>query len=195
MTSDPGKPAVRRVLQPRSTASAKPGFTLIELLSVVAVLVILAALVGVAVNAALRQSRIRTTYQQIALLENGLERFHVATGCYPQGIDHDGLIVYMALNGDGVGPDGVAGTPDDEAPDGKPDPGRTVFLSGLDPDVNSLRMVEPSGPGATPARLVDPFGQPYRYAGGKNIPERNPAPELWSAGPDGRWNTADDIRN
>ena len=66
-------------------------------------------------------------------------------------------MVCQMLFGDGVGPDGMAGTKDDEDADCVPDAGARIFLAELDPMGNPLKMVEHSEQGI-PARLVDPCG-------------------------------------
>ncbi|NNM28702.1 MAG: hypothetical protein HKO57_04225 [Akkermansiaceae bacterium] len=130
----------------------------------------------------------------MALIENGLERYNAKVGIYPELRTSTGLELYMVLFGDGVGADGILETDDDTTPDGKPDEGATVFVPELDPVANQMKMVEPAGRNAKPAKMVDAFGVSFRYAGGR-FARNNPDFDLSSAGADGRFNTEDDLVN
>ena len=170
------------------------GFTLVELLTVVTIIVILSALTVGAMGWVQKKAAVEKTRAQMALIENGLERYYSTAGVHPEVRDFNGLVCYKVLFGDGVGPDGILNTDDDTTPDGKPDPGATVYVAELDPRTNSMKMVEPSGANAKPTKMVDAFGSPFRYAGGRYA-RQNPDFDLYSSGPDGKFNTDDDINN
>lgn len=180
------------------------GFTIVELLTVVAVIVILSAITVGAMGWVQRKAAVEKTRAQMALLENGLERYYADVGSYPQpsaGRDYTGLVIYKVLFQDGVGPDGILNTDDDGEGgglDGRPDSrqggGRLKpYVSELDPTINSMKMVTPSGRGAKPEQMVDAWGTPFRYRTGRRA--MNPDFDLYSAGPDGRWSTEDDLEN
>jgi prepilin-type N-terminal cleavage/methylation domain-containing protein len=173
------------------------GFTLVELLVVITIIVILTALTIGAMGLVQKMAAVKKCRAQMALLENGLEQYHADTGIYPEG--NTSLAVYQALFGDGVGPDGVLGTLDDEAADGKPDDGAKIYLPDLDPQTNPSKMVKVSGSRAT--GLIDPFGGEYIYMGGASFKTEmnNPDFDLSSKGPDGKNKTpaeqGDDLKN
>ena len=132
--------------------------------------------------------------RQLESMERGLARYKAQAGDYPAAADPSGRLVYVLLWGDGVGPDGVFGTADDTAPNGRTDEGAVAHLAELDPAENPLKLVEPSGMGAIPTRLVDPWGGSWHYRSGSHS-NQNSDFDLWSAGPDREEGTADDIRN
>lgn len=173
------------------------GFSLVELLVVITIIVILSGLTIGAMGWVQRKAAVDKAKAQLALLENGLEQYHADTGTYPEG--NKSLVVYIALFGDGVGPDGVQGTGDDTSPDGKPDPGARTYLPQLDPNNNSAQMLKLSGTRAT--GLLDPFGSEWKYMGGAKYKQsmKNPDFDLSSPGPDGKDRSttekADDIKN
>ncbi len=175
------------------------GFTLVELLTVVTIIVILAGMTVGALGWVQRKSAVEKARAQLKLLENGLEQYYADTGVYPEAKDSKGLAMYYALFGDGVGADGVRGTDDDGAIDGRPDKGATVYLSELDPRANS-GMVEGAA-GKAPTRLIDSFGNAWEYVGGDKYKSRrnNPDFDIYSKGPDGKGTStkpgADDIKN
>ena len=59
------------------------GFTLIELLIVMAIIALLAALVGPRLIAALGSSQVKTTQAQIELLSTSLMQYRISNGRYP----------------------------------------------------------------------------------------------------------------
>lgn len=169
-----------------------PGFTLVELLVVITIIVVLATLTVGAMGYVQKKAAVDKTRTQIALLENGLEQFYADNGYYPEG--DNSLVVYQALFGDGINPDGTFGTPD-----GIPDEGATVYIQDLDPATDSRGMIKKSG--NQPTGLVDPFGGDYLYMSGPAFKAQmnNPDFDLSSKGPDGRDQSdkdrADDIVN
>lgn len=176
--------------------NVRRGFTLVELLTVITIIVILAGLTVGTMGWVQRKAAVNKARAQLALLENGLERYHADTGIYPEARDTKGLILYYCLFGDGVGADGIRGTSDDGAVDGKPDEGATVYLSELDPHSNSMQLLDGAKDKA-PDRLMDPFGNAWSYTGGEKYKRNlnNPDFDLSSYGPDGRNKTDDDISN
>lgn len=177
------------------------GFTLVELLTVITIIVILAGLTVGTMGWVQAKAAGDKALAQMALLENALEQYHADTGVYPEWKDEserdaDGLILYYVLFGDGVGADGIKDTADDGAIDGIPDEGATVYLSELDPNMNSMQLLE--GPkGKVPTKIVDPFGNAWKYKGGKRFKNsmKNPDFDLYSDGRDGKAGTDDDINN
>lgn len=188
---------MQRLLLPPLTGvrkGAHTGFTLVELLVVMAVLVVIAAFsLGLAgwVNGRVKTAR---TENQMHLLQVHLDRYATDNGLLFQGDDPSGLSVYRMLFGDGVGPDLLLGTADDEPVDCLSDEGASVYLADLDPHRNPLRMVK-LGSAGRPVELVDPFGNSWRYRAGPGGGVINPDFDLWSPGPDGVDHTADDIHN
>ena len=146
----------------------------------------------------IRKAAVSKAETQLKLLETQLENYRSDNGGFPypepDGIDREGLILYKALFGDGVGPDHLAGTEDDTKTDGQPDEGARIYIAELDPGSNSLGMVESIG-GRPPTRVLDPFGFTWRYRSGEHEKAMNPDFDLWSPGPDGADDTADDIKN
>ncbi len=72
---------------PRKTNRCQPGFTLIELLVVLAILAMLAALVGPRVMTALGGSKVRTARIQIEDLSAALDLYRLDTGRYPANLE------------------------------------------------------------------------------------------------------------
>lgn len=177
------------------TTRPSSGFTLIELLVVVSIIVILAGLtVGVS-GYVQRKTSAAKAATQLQLLLSKLEEYKLDVGAYPEKRDNNGLIVYTMLYGDGVGPDGVAGTSDDTRPDGKPDDGAKVYLPDLDPYNNPMNLLEVRSAGNPPTKLIDPWGGAWRYRSGARYRSENPDFDLWSVGPDGKDNSGDEIKN
>jgi len=73
-------------LAPKSTTNKytnSQGFTLIELLIVLAIIGMLASLVGPRLINSLSKSQTKTTYSQIELLSTALDSFHLDNGRFP----------------------------------------------------------------------------------------------------------------
>ena len=190
------------------TISLKPkrikglrGFTLVELLTVVTIIVILSGMV-VGVSAFVqRKAAVDRAKAQLATFNlKIIEYKNDAGGFLPPTSEEDvearsGIIIYKMLYGDRIGADGIAGTADDGALDGRPDEGAVVYLADLDPNNNNQNLINERG-GEVPVELVDPWGNPWRFRNQKGDPnQENPDFDLWSLGPDGKNGTADDIKN
>lgn len=176
------------------------GFTLIELLVVVAVIVILSGLVLGVAGFAQRKAAVQKANAQLKLFEMKLDEYAQDAQGYPDLTDKEGMVLYKALFGDGVGPDLIVGTADDGLPDGEPDENAKVYLADLDPSTNQQKMIK-FRPGTQNTlnpiveEIVDPWGNPWQYRSGSGEMQMNPDFDLWSMGPDGQNETADDIRN
>ena len=177
------------------------GFTLVELLTVVTIIVILSGMV-VGVSAFVqRRAAVDRAKTHLALFNLKITEYkNDAGGFLPPTSEEDvearsGIIIYKMLYGDGIGADGIAGTADDGALDGRPDEGAVVYLADLDPNNNNQNLINKRG-GEVPVELVDPWGNPWQFRNQKGDPnQENPDFDLWSLGPDGKNGTADDIKN
>jgi len=171
------------------------GFTLVELLVVVTIIVVLSGLVIGVSGFVQRKAAVTKAKTQLKLMETKLDEYTQDAGGFPEKFDDKGLIVYTMLYGDGIGPDGVAGSLDDTPPDGTPDEGARVYLSELDPNINKQQMLSLRPGSRVPLKLVDPWGNSWRFRSGDSHNPKNPDFDLWSMGPDAREHTEDDIRN
>ena len=109
------------------------GFTLVELLTVVTIIVVLSGMVIGVSSFVSRKSAIDKAKVQMGLFNMSIESYKTDAGFLPATTEEDteaesGLIIYRMLYCDGVGPDGIAGTADDGALDGRPDEGLTPYL-------------------------------------------------------------------
>lgn len=194
----------------------RPAFTLIEIITVIAIIMALAAMTIGGLDYVSRKAAVSRTTVFVASVGQALEQYKADTGAYPEGegIADSTELVYVALSGDGIGPDGILDTDDDEAPDGIPDEAATVYLNTLDPGNKGKSLnVRESTNGYV---LVDAWKSQtdskvyqelfYRHApDGKDPDMMNPPSDfdLWSLGPDGLGGptstddseSADDITN
>ena len=174
------------------------GFTLVELLTVVTIILILSGLVLGVSAFVQRKANIDRAKVQLELFNLKITEYkNDAGGSLPTTTEEDvearsGIIIYRMLYGDGIGADGIAGTEDDGALDGRPDEGAIVYLPDLDPNNNKQNMIDKKG-GDLPVEVEDPWGNPWRFR--NDADKKNPDFDLWSHGPDGENGTADDIKN
>jgi len=148
----------------KTPTETRRGFTLMELVVVMAIIVVLAALtVGILITVQTKQN-ITKTKVQIALLENGLADYHFDHRAYPANAD----------------PEGRQG---DEVLHRHLYQGDKIYVAELDPAHNT-KGGEAWIEGGT--RIVDPWGQSYRYRSGENALSADY--DLWSSGPDKKTN-------
>ncbi|GAA5123625.1 type II secretion system protein GspG [Luteolibacter yonseiensis] len=182
----------------------KAAFTLIELLAVITIIVILAAIVVGGMGYVTDRQASEKARIQIALISKALEDYKLDNGVYPPSDNTaDGLNqsskLFEALYYDAAK---EGSTPSGEF---------KIYLAELDPVNNKQGWT--SGTGSPTTRILDPWGNEYRYrsaygtaTGGtasKNDNTQNPEFDLWSAGKDGRSRPAmpnskenkDDIKN
>lgn len=176
------------------------GFTLIEMLVVITIIIILGSLVvgGLGyVNARQAQEKARV---QIALLGKGIEEYKADMGIYPGESEHspvDGKIseeLYEQLFYDGYDYQQQSTPPADWGKATKP------YVPELNPASSKMGWVTSATPPPTSVKIVDPWGNEYRYRKGNSA--INPDFDLWSAGKDGETDDSptakaarDDIRN
>ncbi|MCW1886799.1 type II secretion system protein GspG [Luteolibacter flavescens] len=164
------------------------GFSLMELVVVVAIILALAGLTLGAFGF-VNQKNARTKAKlQVDLLSGALQKYHSENKSYPDSPDANGdrgdEVLYKALYWDAV----------------EADKSSEIYLDSLDPQNNTKGGQAWIQGTNGQARIVDPWGNFYRYRTGSQA--RNPDFDLWSAGPDGKTNTdpkhkdsLDDIRN
>lgn len=152
------------------------GFSLIELVAVMAIIVVLAGLTIIMLIHAKDQQNITKTKMQVALLENALADYHMDNGSYPSNPDAEGRkgdeVLHGSLYNDGY----------EASQSGKAAP--KIYLAALDPANNTKggqAWIQGSG---ADARIVDPWGESYRYRSGDSPDAVNPDFDLWSCGPD-----------
>jgi general secretion pathway protein G len=152
------------------------GFTLIELMVVISVILVLAGIiVGGAKYAQTKAARSRAQ-AEIATMETALEHYKSDNGVYP-------LSTAMRLNAQANSGSlyaALAGGP------GNP---KTYFTFKAD----QIRAIS-----ATETNIIDPFGSAYNYYCTQPVnadQTNNTSFDLWSYGPDGQNDTADDIVN
>lgn len=158
-------------IAPARGAQGRAGTTLLELLAVLLVLGILTALVIGVGRRAVESSRIARAQAELAVLAGALEAYKRLLGDYPR--TDDAAVLLESLLG-WRDPAGAA----------------LEFRAVL--EVGAFTLSAPADSGVGPgARMVDPWGQPYRYA--YRVPAAgwlNSGFVLYSAGPDGRASVA-----
>jgi general secretion pathway protein G len=192
--------------------SGKAAFTLIELMAVITIIVILAGLVVAGMGFVTERQAKEKARVQIALLSKALEDYKLDNGSYPPSTDTaTGLgqsqelfkALYYDSDNDSQYAASGASTGDQD---------QKIYLSDLDPVTNKQGWT--TGIAAVATKIVDPWGNEYRYrsafaapvgtnAPGANASTQNPDFDLWSAGKDGRSTPAaaadktnnDDIKN
>ena len=199
------KPFARRIGQ--------AAFTLIELMVVITIIVILAGLVVGGMEYANQRSASEKAKTQIALLSKGIEEYKLDMGGYPGTDDNTAVAgdvseqLYETLFYEGYDYDKQSFPAVwEKTVNGVKIPKTIkIYLSELNPLSTKQGWVTTTTSGAPAAslKILDPWGNNYRYRKGTNA--QNPDFDLWSMGKDGKTNTAtpsatdplnaDDIRN
>jgi prepilin-type N-terminal cleavage/methylation domain-containing protein len=167
----------------------RAGFSLMELVVVVSIIAVLAALTLGAFNYITKKNARTKAKLQVDLLANAIQTYHSDNRSYPVNGDANGErgdeVLYKALYWDGFEARASGGT---------------IYLGELDPTNNTKGGQAWIQGKDAQARIVDPWGNPYRYRTGDQAV--NPDFDLWSTGPDGKTNpdpkhkdSLDDIRN
>lgn len=143
-----------------------------EMLVVIVIIVALAALAFVGLGHAKRTQNDEKARVQVELLRLALEDYRSDKGSYPE-------------NARSSGTDGTTAIYDALYPQGG---GQKVYLPELNPENDPQGWLDgATGPG--PHRIVDPWGNEFRYrtneSGSDEIIAANPGFDLWSMGPDG----------
>lgn len=167
------------------------GFSLMELIVVVAIIVVLAGLTIGAIGLVNRKTAEKTAKLQVELIANAIQNYDSDNRSYPPNPDPMGEkgdeVLYKYLYYDGF-----------EARD----TGGVVYMPEFDPENNAKSGQKwMQGLGAQ-ARIVDPWGNFYRYRSGDSPGAQNPDFDIWSMGADGKTNADpkhkdcnDDIKN
>ena len=178
--------------------SSLRGFSLVELLVVVTIIAILSGLVIGVTGFVQRKAAVDRARTQLNLFSLKIEEYSADVGgLLPEEEDKTGIIIYRMLYGDGIGADGIAGTADDGAMDGRPDDGFSPYIADLDPNTNPQKWIDKEGR-EVPVKVVDPWGNAWHYRrlpGDPSMENPNNSYDLWSLGPDGKSDTPDDIKN
>lgn len=162
-----------------------------ELVVVVAIIAALAALTLVGFGFVNQKSARTKATVQIKLIENALETYYADNRSYPPNPDPAGEkgdeVLYKYLYYDGY----LAR-----------DSGGVVYVPEFDPENNSKSGQAWMQGKEAQARIVDPWGNFYRYRSGDSPAAVNPEFDLWSVGPDDKTNAdpkhkdcLDDITN
>ncbi|MFA6186311.1 MAG: prepilin-type N-terminal cleavage/methylation domain-containing protein [Phycisphaerae bacterium] len=160
------------------------GITLVELIIVIAIIVIMAAAVYVVRKPAEDKGKIELTKSTIELLCGAIEQYNKFYNEFPDPNDVDNIPNYFSTDCDS------------EAAD----PNKAERLSyrlSLCPDAVAIlnqinpKMVKNKNNADDILEYIDAWGMEFRYEYTK--PEKWNFPRITSAGPDGKFNTADDI--
>ena len=157
-------------------AALRHGFTLVELLIVLAILVLLASLVGPRLLGSKQKADINAVKAQIGMFQSALERYSLDMNRFPS--TEEGLAALVSKSStDGGSSDS----------------------SGSDASDESTESTEGGGAWDGPylkseSVPMDPWGKAYGY---EYPPTHNKIniPDIWSFGPDGQENTDDDIKS
>lgn len=134
----------------RQPGRGRTGFTLIELLGVILILAILAGITFGALRSGGERSRANLARAELSILTQLLSRYEAQYGTYPILYETDidqGAELFVAILRGQLGPTGLVMNP----------PGRD-FLAG-----SNLTLADELAADSAPNRLLDPWGQPYRY--------------------------------
>lgn len=160
-------------LAPERTGRPRRAFTLIELLAVLAIVAILTGLVLGSGRRASDAAKIARAKGELAALAAGLESYQRQQGDYPRTDDNATLV--QSLLGR-LAPAGASLVP----------AGRMSIETARFSFALRAQAETETDPWTNPAaNVVDPWGQPYRYAYKTATPWTNPSFILYSIGPDG----------
>jgi general secretion pathway protein G len=154
--------------------AVRRGFTLVELLIVLAILVLLASLVGPRLLGSKQKADINAVKTQIGMFQSALERFAVDMNRFPA--TEEGLSALVSS----PGTDGGGSAESTSSDDASAESGAGGGGSWDGPYLKSETVP------------LDPWGKAYSY---EYPPTHNKinVPDIWSFGPDGQENTEDDI--
>ena len=160
----------------KTTTRRRRGFTLVELLIVMAILVLLASLVGPRLLGSKKKADIQATQTQIGLFQACLERYALDMNKFPS--TEEGLqALVTAPTGDEMGSMSMD----------------TTDMEGAASSTGGGTASKWDGPYLQKMDIpADPWGNPYQY----EYPPTHGAgdqPDIWSYGPDGTADTEDDI--
>lgn len=163
--------------------SVRRGFTLVELLIVLAILVLLASLVGPRLLGSKQKADINAVKAQIGMFQSALERYSLDMNRFPA--TEEGLSALISKPGAEGNATASASSESDVAPS--------------DSAADSAESTEGGGTWDGPYLKsetvpLDPWGKAYSY---EYPPTHNKIniPDIWSFGPDGQENTEDDIKS
>lgn len=184
--------------------SGRAAFTLIELMAVITIIVILAGLVVTGMGFVTERQAKEKARVQIALISKALEEYKLDNGNYPATTDTatgigQSNVIFTTLYLNPINANNAGG-------------GEKVYIAEFDPVTNKQGWT--SGTASTTTKILDPWGNEYRYRSafaasvGTSAPvansnTQNPDFDLWSSGKDGKSTPAtagdktnnDDIKN
>jgi len=204
----------------RKNSSSNRGFTMIELLTVIAIIGILAGLLFPAISTAMKKTKIAKAQVEVHALETAWLAYFNEYGQWPIVINGN-LVRFLRpmappnYNADVVTSQGLQTWNDttallqgvDTTQNGANPNG---LIGNYNSPLNNQKLTQFTNLKKDPGtgQILDPWGHPYkflfdsRYANqiGNNYlgTVGNPIPRgviVWSMGPDGQDNTADDIRS
>ena len=188
-----------------SPRHGRAAFSLIELMTVIAIIVILAALIIGGLGYASERQAKEKCRVQMALLTKGIEAYKLDMGKYPDSklitsSSSKSLYVQLFYQGWDYG-NNPSRTDTPAAP-----MAMKIYLPELDPTTSKQGWVTPlttanAVPPAT-TTILDPWGKEYGYRVSTDPDAQNPDFDLWSCGKDGVTSTTlsdkkclDDIKN
>lgn len=163
-------------------AALRHGFTLVELLIVLAILVLLASLVGPRLLGSKQKADINAVKAQIGMFQSALERYSLDMNRFPS--TEEGLAALVTKSStDGGSSDSSSSESSGSEATGDASTESTQGGGSWDGPYLKSESVP-----------MDPWGKAYSY---EFPPTHNKIniPDIWSFGPDGQENTDDDIKS